>query len=128
MTVSRDTGLADILAEHRLENLVLVDLRYLGEPIVTPVKKPPKGELLSAQTQSNKYPSGIRATVERHIAHLKNWKMTSHRTSPSPTKTVSLSHCLTVSPQQPNLNSTASAGPLLNKVLRTLLWVENELS
>ncbi|MBV9059805.1 MAG: transposase, partial [Pseudonocardiales bacterium] len=56
-------------------NLVIADLGYRGEPVLTPVKKPPKGELSPAQIKENKHLSGIRSAVERAIAHLKNWKI-----------------------------------------------------
>jgi hypothetical protein len=71
----RQTGLADVLAEHMAENLVIADLGYRGEPVVTPVKKSPKGEHSPAQIDANKQLSGLRAVVERCIAHLKNWKV-----------------------------------------------------
>jgi DDE superfamily endonuclease len=64
-----------VLAEHMDNNLVIADLGYRGEPVVTPVRKPPKGELSPAQIKANKHLSGIRSTVERCIAHLKNWKV-----------------------------------------------------
>jgi hypothetical protein len=57
------------------DNLVIADLGYRGEPVVTPVGKPPKGELSRAQMGANKHLSGIRSAVERCIAHLKNWKI-----------------------------------------------------
>jgi DDE superfamily endonuclease/Helix-turn-helix of DDE superfamily endonuclease len=75
VTAFRETGLAAVLADHMNENLVIADLGYLGEPVVTPVKKPPKGELSPAQIIANKHLSGIRSAVERCIAHLKNWKI-----------------------------------------------------
>lgn len=74
VTAFRDTGLASVLEEHMHENMVIGDLGYLGEPVCTPVKKPPKGELSPSQIDANKHLSGIRAAVERCIAHLKNWK------------------------------------------------------
>lgn len=48
MTAFRDTGLAAVLEEHMHDNLVIADLGYLGEPVCTPVKKPPKGKLSPA--------------------------------------------------------------------------------
>jgi hypothetical protein len=57
------------------DNLVIADLGYRGEPVVTPVRKPPKGEHSPAQIEVNKYLFGIRSAVERCIAHLKNWKI-----------------------------------------------------
>lgn len=71
----RETGLAAVLAEHMGNNLVIADLGYRGEPVLTPVKKPPKGKLSPAQIKANKHLSGIRSAVERCIAHLKNWKI-----------------------------------------------------
>ena len=64
-----------MLAEHMDDNLVIADMGYCGEPVLTPVKKPPKGELSPAQVDANKHLSGIRSAVERCIAHLKNWKI-----------------------------------------------------
>jgi hypothetical protein len=71
----RETGLAAVLTEHMNNNLVIADLGYRGEPVLTPMRKPPKGELSPAQIEANKYLSGIRSAVERRIAHLKNWKI-----------------------------------------------------
>jgi hypothetical protein len=71
----RETGLAAVLAEHMDNNLAIADLGYRSKPVVTPVKKPPKGELSPAQIKANKHLSGIRSTVERCIAHLKDWKI-----------------------------------------------------
>jgi DDE superfamily endonuclease len=104
----RETGLADVLAEHMDNNLVIADMGYCGEPVVTPVRKPPKGELSPAQVDANKHLSGIRSAVERCIAHLKNWKIlaTGYRrlreSSPS------------ASQWSPHSNSTGSTGPVLS--------------
>jgi hypothetical protein len=38
-----------MLAEQMDNNLVIADLGYRGEPVLTPVKKPPQGELSPAQ-------------------------------------------------------------------------------
>jgi hypothetical protein len=75
VTAFRETGLAGVLAEHMNADMVITDLGYLGEPVVTPVKKPPKGELSPAQTEANKHLSDICCAVERCIARLKNWKI-----------------------------------------------------
>lgn len=75
ITAFRETALAAVLDEHMHDNLVIADLGYLGEPVCTPAKKPPKGELSPAQIDANKHLSGIRSAVERAIAHLKNWKI-----------------------------------------------------
>jgi hypothetical protein len=71
----RETGLAAVLTEHMNNNLVVADLGYRGEPVLTPVRKPPKGELSPAQIDANRYLAGIRSAVQRCIAHLKNWKI-----------------------------------------------------
>jgi DDE superfamily endonuclease len=82
----RETGLAAVVAEHMDNNLVITDLGYRGEPVLTPVRKPPKGELSPAQTKANKHLSGIRSAVERCIAHLKNWKILATRVSSTSAK------------------------------------------
>jgi hypothetical protein len=56
----RETGLAAVLTGHRAEN---------------PVRRPPKGAHSPAQAEANKQLSGMRAVVERCIAHLTNWKI-----------------------------------------------------
>lgn len=75
LTAFRDTGLADLLEGHMADRLVIADLGYLGEPVITPVKKPRNGEHSPAQKDANRHLSGIRVAVERCIAHLKNWKI-----------------------------------------------------
>jgi DDE superfamily endonuclease len=51
------------------------DLGYVGAgQMLTGHKKPPGGELTDNQKQVNTDLSGIRAAVERALAHLKNWK------------------------------------------------------
>jgi hypothetical protein len=75
LTAFRASGLADALAEHMTNNMVFGDLGYLGEPVVMPVKTPKNGDLSPAQKAANKHFSGLRAAVERCIAHLKNWKI-----------------------------------------------------
>ena len=73
---SRRTGRSTDLTEATMDQRRAVHRRgYLGEPVVTPVKKPPKGELSIAQKEANKHLSGIRSAVERCIDHLKNWKI-----------------------------------------------------
>jgi hypothetical protein len=58
----------------------LTDLGYVGVgEMLTGHKKPPGGELTDNQKQVNTDLSGIRAAVERAIAHLKNWKILSGR-------------------------------------------------
>lgn len=75
VTAFCDTGLADVLADQMANNLVIADLGYLGEPVLTPARKPPGGVLSCGQKEANWHLSGIRAAVERAIAHLKNWKI-----------------------------------------------------
>jgi hypothetical protein len=70
------SGLAQLLAglDH------LADLGYVGvKEMLTGYKRPPGGELTDNQKQVNTDLSGIRAAVERAIAHLKNWKILSGR-------------------------------------------------
>lgn len=57
----RTHDLAAVLEGHLQENPVITDLGYLGEPVVTPVKKPPKGELSPAQTYENSPPASLRS-------------------------------------------------------------------
>jgi hypothetical protein len=58
----------------------LADLGYVGVgEMLTGYKKPPGGKLTDNQKQVNTDLSGIRAAVERAIAHLKNWKILSGR-------------------------------------------------
>jgi DDE superfamily endonuclease len=107
----RETGLAAVLVDHMNNNLVIADLGYRGEPVVTPVRKPPKGELSPAQVEANKHLSGIRSAVERCIAHLKNWKILA-------TDTVDrYENSSSASPQSSRSNSTDSTGPVLNNAL-----------
>jgi hypothetical protein len=70
------SGLAELLdgLDH------LADLGYVGvDQMLTGHKRPPGGELNDNQKQVNTDLSGIRAAVERAIAHLKNWKILSGR-------------------------------------------------
>lgn len=75
VTAFRASGLADVLAKHMANDMVIADLGYLGEPVVTPVRKPAGGQLSAGQKEANRHLSAIRAPVERAIAHLKNWKI-----------------------------------------------------
>jgi hypothetical protein len=108
----RQTGPAAALTEHMTNNLVIADLDYRGEPVVTPVSKPLKGKLSPAQIKANKRLSSIRSAVERRIAHLK----TGRRWPPD-----SVDHCEnspSASQQSPHSNYTDSTGPLLNMLRR----------
>ncbi|RGA00381.1 hypothetical protein DI270_035155 [Microbispora triticiradicis] len=51
------------------------DKGYQGTGIRTPYKKPPGRELTDARKACNTALNGIRAAVERAIAHLKCWKV-----------------------------------------------------
>ncbi|RKN56415.1 transposase [Streptomyces klenkii] len=64
------TGWEPLLAR----TAVIADLGYQGASVVTPRKTPPGGALSPSDKESNRNISGIRAAVERAIAHLKNWK------------------------------------------------------
>jgi hypothetical protein len=54
---------------------MLGDGGYQGTGPITPVKKPPHGELTDQQRSYNYSLNRLRAAVERAIAHLKNWKI-----------------------------------------------------
>jgi hypothetical protein len=67
------------LAE-RLAGLHLVgDLGYLGLGLTTGTRKPQGGELSPDRKQANQALNRFRARAEHIIAHLKNWKILSHR-------------------------------------------------
>jgi hypothetical protein len=90
VTAFRQTGLAAVLEQHMQDNLVLADLGYLGEPVVTPVKKQPKGELSPAHIKANKHLSGYplrRRTLYRAPQALED---PGHRVSSTSAKTRSL--------------------------------------
>ncbi len=72
----RESGLADALAEHLASGPGGIgDLGYLGTGLLTPIRRPPGGELTPDQEQFNTQVSALRVAVERGIAHLKNWKI-----------------------------------------------------
>ena len=52
--------------------------------MITPHKKPPNGELSEAAEEANKSISRIRQVVEQTIAHIKAWRIHSHRLPPPP--------------------------------------------
>ncbi|MEI2779336.1 MAG: transposase family protein [Tetrasphaera sp.] len=54
---------------------IIADKGYIGAGLITPIKKPPKGELTDDRKQFNKELNAIRATIERTIAHLKTWRI-----------------------------------------------------
>jgi hypothetical protein len=69
------SGLADLLTDID----TAADSGYVGVDGIdlVPYKKPPGGELDESQTAFNTTLSGIRAAVERAVAHLKTWRMLS---------------------------------------------------
>ena len=58
---------------------VLGDLGYLGLGLLTGYRKPPGAELHEAHKAFNRDVAKLRATVERAIAHLKDWKVLASR-------------------------------------------------
>jgi DDE superfamily endonuclease/Helix-turn-helix of DDE superfamily endonuclease len=54
---------------------IIADLGYQGTHAITPRKKPKGGELSAGDKMGNEIVSSIRSSVERCIAHLKNWKI-----------------------------------------------------
>ncbi|MEI2779431.1 MAG: transposase family protein [Tetrasphaera sp.] len=54
---------------------IVADKGYIGAGLITPIKKPPGGELTDDRKQFNKELNAIRATIERTIAHLKTWRI-----------------------------------------------------
>jgi transposase len=53
----------------------IADKGYQGCGIVTPRKTPPGGELSIGDKKNNAVISGLRAPVERLVAHFKSWRM-----------------------------------------------------
>ena len=53
----------------------IADKAYQGHIDATPRKTPPRGELSKNDKKSNAEISGLRAPVERMVAHFKNWKI-----------------------------------------------------
>lgn len=71
----RESGLAA-----RLDGCdVLGDLGYIGAGITTGRRKPPGHDHTETQRQANTALASLRSHNEHVIAHLKNWKMLSHR-------------------------------------------------
>lgn len=58
---------------------ILADLGYVGCDVHTGTRKPPGGELSENRKATNTELSAVRASVERCIAHLKDWKMLGSR-------------------------------------------------
>ena len=51
------------------------DKGYVGNEMITPVKKPAGAELLDWQKEFNAEVDSIRWVIERAIAHVKNWRI-----------------------------------------------------
>lgn len=51
------------------------DKGYIGRGMLTPYKKPPRGELLDWQKKFNTTINKVRAVIEQVVAHLKNWRI-----------------------------------------------------
>lgn len=53
----------------------LGDKGYIGLSMITPMRKPPGGELHDSQKEFNKQVNSIRYQIERSIANLKTWRI-----------------------------------------------------
>lgn len=53
----------------------IADLAYIGTDMASPARKPRNGELSPKDKECNQEINGLRAAVERAIAHLKTWKI-----------------------------------------------------
>lgn len=67
----RESGLLD--EDTRPEHLG--DKGYIGLGMITPIRKPPGGELHDWQKQFNTSVNSIRCQIERTIANLKTWRI-----------------------------------------------------
>jgi hypothetical protein len=72
MSALRSTAAAAILAG---AGDVIGDKGFQGSGFITPHKKPQGGHLTWLQEDYNNKISGLRAAVERAVAHIKNWKI-----------------------------------------------------
>lgn len=62
---------------------IIADLGYIGvKGITTGTRRPPGGTVTDRQKTANQSLAGIRAAIERMIAHLKNWKVLGHYRGP----------------------------------------------
>lgn len=59
----------------------LGDKGYQGHVTIHPIRKPPKAEPTVHDQRFNASVSSIRATAERTISHLQNWKILTTRFS-----------------------------------------------
>jgi DDE superfamily endonuclease len=51
------------------------DKGYVGNDMLTPIKKPPHRELLDWEKEFNKQINKIRYVIEQVIAHFKDWEI-----------------------------------------------------
>lgn len=72
MTALRETMASEILGH---AGGVIADKGFQGAGYVTPVKKPPEGELLERENEYNNRIASLRAPNERTIANLKTWRI-----------------------------------------------------
>ena len=72
MTLVKEAVVARILA---VAGDVVADKGFQGSGYITPVKKPKGGHLTFLQNDFNNKISGLRAAIERAVAHVKNWKI-----------------------------------------------------
>ena len=76
----------------------IADKGYIGKGMITPHKKPPNGELSEAAQEANKSVNQIRQVVEQTIAHIKAWRIHSHRLPPPPAHIRTDHHRRTLTP------------------------------
>lgn len=67
----RVSGLLDTEAQASC----LGDKGYIGLGMLTPIRKPPGGELADWQKKFNATVNSVRSVIERTIAHLKTWRI-----------------------------------------------------
>jgi transposase len=72
MAVLKDDAVTAILAA---AGDVIADKGFQGSGFITPTKKPAGGHLTWLQNDFNNKISGLRAAIERAVAHLKNWRI-----------------------------------------------------
>ena len=53
----------------------IADKGYIGRGVITPTRKPIGRDLDDSEKEFNRQVNQIRATIERVIAHLKNWRI-----------------------------------------------------
>lgn len=71
VTAFRDSSLFSVLDQSN----TIGDGGYRGTNVIMPIRKPDNLDLDRQQKSFNRTLSGLRAPVERVIAHLKNWKI-----------------------------------------------------